>query len=91
MWDDDDKDCAPDIRTFRTGTATARKHHKCVGCPSGGIAPGDRYSFHVGIIEGEFIVDRWCLPAGASPGCDKSPRIAAPTPAPVFGPDEMPF
>jgi hypothetical protein len=91
MWDDDDKDCAPDVRTFRTGTATARKQHKCTGCDSGYIAPGDRYSFFVGLLEGEFIVDRMCLPGAKTPCCDHTVYSSSKPAPPVYGPDEMPF
>lgn len=88
----DDDDSAPYVVAFRTGTATARKHHKCAGCPNGHVAPGDRYSFFIGTVDGEFMIDRMCLPGAKTPDCDDGfSRPSKPAPEPVYGPEEMPF
>jgi hypothetical protein len=79
---DDDGDDAADVRTLRTGQATARKDHACVYCQDP-IRAGDRYALHVYTLDGEFRIDRAHLrgqcgvPVGVCPTCgEKAPGCA---------------
>ncbi len=78
---------APSVRVLYDVTPVARHGHACDGCPMDhGIPAGARYSKTVSLIDGEFEVLRTCL--GRS--CWAEQEAARP-PAPVYGPDELPF
>lgn len=86
---DYDPDEAPCVRVLYSGTPVARHGHACGGCPMDRHIPaGARYAKTVSLVDGEFEVLRHCI--GGSCWAEHEAAAARP-PAPVYGPDELPF
>lgn len=86
------EDTGPHVRTLREGKPIARRDHACTDCPGGYIPKGQRYSLHVGLVDGEFGVVRACLGDGSACGWKERARVERTPPPPgMLGADDLPF